>query len=204
VTQGAPPPLPVADGGAGMPVPPDDAGSLPTPADDSGTSPPSCSCAPTGHSVCQLQNVTCAADGDCPSGWTCQAPPTRLCAGIATADGGSIPCQSGPPSAGSCVPPYWNTTVAGGGTIASKATSQDQVPGTGGDAGAAPAVPPVAANPTGAGSVPAHSGGGGGGGCALTPGGSSSGGSETFLVAFASLLAIASRRKRGVTGACSR
>jgi hypothetical protein len=125
-------------------------GTEPMPASDAGVVvgaelPPdidaSCVCTPTGTSSCQVNPVVCMVDGDCPSGWTCDALVTNCaCPAILLSDGATPPCYCPAPS-GTCTPPYWNGGYAyasGGGSSASADASTAVLPTTGtggGDAG---------------------------------------------------------------------
>jgi hypothetical protein len=61
--------------------------------------------------VCQITPMSCAADSDCLSTWTCQLmnPASCACPSIEMSDGASPACVCpDASSSGKCIPPYWN------------------------------------------------------------------------------------------------
>ncbi len=96
----------------------------------------SCGCPDIAANVCQINPISCAADGDCPSTWTCQVTSDAICAcpAIAMVDGASPPCVCpDASSSGSCTPPYWSGYAG----MQSSDGGAPTTPESAGDAGAA-------------------------------------------------------------------
>jgi hypothetical protein len=99
-------------GSAGRPVPASDGGADPAPGDDAfapadaGSEPvppeePVCTCTPAGRNACRVIEKACTADGDCPSGWSCEDNPEGVCWSGPEGSG----CEPADP-ASLCAPPY--------------------------------------------------------------------------------------------------
>jgi len=115
----------VADGGTAEPnmgedfadfasVPPADAGmDRPAPAQDAavGGEEPTCECRPTERKHCELKEMTCSTDADCPRNFACK-PYGDDAATCSSSDSGDAICAPEPaaPSELRCVPRYdWPT-----------------------------------------------------------------------------------------------
>lgn len=82
---------PVDPSSPDAPVTPGTPGELPLPPDD-------CTCEPSGTNYCQMQNIECETDSDCPTDWSCVASP-----GACWADSeGNTGCAEG---SSQCYPP---------------------------------------------------------------------------------------------------
>jgi hypothetical protein len=76
-----------------------------------------CGCKPSGTFHCDMQDITCDTNANCPSGWTCEESRTNAvdiaCGGLLLADGGvtTVCADAGPtePAPKQCMPPYYNT-----------------------------------------------------------------------------------------------
>lgn len=79
-----------------LPLPPDQGGggggSQPNPPDD-------CTCEPSGTNYCQMQQLNCDTDSDCPTDWTCLEGPSSCWADSE----GNSGCEQG---AAQCYPSY--------------------------------------------------------------------------------------------------
>jgi MYXO-CTERM domain-containing protein len=148
---------PVKDAGAAA----DAATERPAPADasieqDAGK--PSLECHPSGQKSCNLQDISCAQDSDCPAQFSCQTVATAS-TGVACAkpasDGGSAdaaPCAGFVPPVRTeikrCAPPY---AAAYRGTGLGGDKSSSETAGSPGSTAATSGAPPAATTP-----VPQH------------------------------------------------
>lgn len=103
------PAVPTSTGEAPMPqfTTPDpmrpevDGGAAPLPP------PPDCSCSPSGVNRCQVQEIACETQSDCPDNWSCASRP-----GVCWADSeGNTGCEEG---VGRCYPSYDTINQPGG------------------------------------------------------------------------------------------
>lgn len=126
-------------------------GELPLPPDD-------CTCEPSGTNYCQMQNIECETDDDCPSDWSCVQSP-----GACWADSeGNTGCSEG---SSQCYPPGnpggTPTPTAPGVPVTDPGAGEGD---NGGVSEPTPELPPVPEPaPTGGGGRP-HGGGGSAGG----------------------------------------
>jgi len=91
-----PPPPPDGDGGGEEDPPPMDEGDT------------SCGCEPSGTFYCKPDEISCAADGECPDGWSCLLSMAPVACTIDSESGISY-CDDPPDTTdGFCAPPYWD------------------------------------------------------------------------------------------------
>ncbi|HWA77987.1 MAG TPA: hypothetical protein VG937_36885 [Polyangiaceae bacterium] len=114
--------------GGGTPSSPPSAGSgssgsadpaMPAPTPSASSTPPDrvpedCSCEPSGTKACEAARVACAADSDCPSGWSCRDNPEGTCWADSNGNSGCAPADP----AKLCFPPYSDLVGGGGRGIA--------------------------------------------------------------------------------------
>lgn len=183
------PPVPGEDsGGSSGGGTPGDAGTPEAPEGDEGRDfDDDCSCEPSGEFYCQVQEIECGDDADCPGGWTCEDFGDIV---VTCADHGSgePECEEEVvESASYCAPPGWDAwggaaAGADGGFSAPTAVGAERDNSAGGDddsseeGGAEPISVPRNRNADG-------------GGCTTAPGSASFG---FGLLALAALL----RRRR--------
>ena len=135
------PPSGAAGAGSSLPQPAEPAPDADAPAD---RAPPNsgCTCEPSGVKACVVIERACTADGQCPSGWSCEDNPDGVC--WASPDG-STGCEPGDPPK-LCLPPYRDL---GGGGYGEEASGGPTTPTTPDDSGSPPSnpasVPPAAA-----------------------------------------------------------
>jgi MYXO-CTERM domain-containing protein len=121
-------------GGAAAPAPPPDGDPAPVP---DPVPEETCECYPTGQTHCEVIDVICETDADCPADWTCMEGAAETCA--ATPDGGDS-CTPVASEKG-CVPPYWETYAG--------VTGGDSAGATRGENELAPTAPsPQATSPS--------------------------------------------------------
>lgn len=136
-----------ADGGSA--TPPNSATPAPAPSEPAPVEPaPECDCAPATTSSCHVNPVTCSADSDCATGWTCQSiaqdTPCASTTEPAPAPGSAPPpkpalpsdCAAAEPAPKQCVPPYFS--LVGSGTLG---TGRDGSANSGEKAGTANGTP---------------------------------------------------------------
>ena len=92
-----------------------------------------CECQPSDRSVCQLQELPCAADSECPTGLVCNTYTMGSCTGD---DLGNVECSE--ETVGNCQPASWG---GGGGSSVDTDDSGDGV-GAGGTSSTGGATPP--------------------------------------------------------------
>jgi MYXO-CTERM domain-containing protein len=145
-------------------------------------------------SHCQANTVVCASNGDCPSGWTCEALPQAIsnvaCAGPVSFDGGpttpaDCPTPTPEPVQKQCRPPYADLTSSGTfGDVTSASGSGSPGSGTQTSAPESPTTDKSATGPDAASD----------GGCTV---GSGHAGSGAFsLLGLVGLAGLAFRRRR--------
>jgi hypothetical protein len=194
------PPLPAADAGVAL-----DGGSAQTPP------PPdtACSCAPSGQKRCELNEITCKQDSDCPAHFTCQNiavgddTPIAACDPAPGADAGA--CGAAPPLTPvqpvlRCMPPYadavhdlgFGKAESASGSSTAQPVANGTPPGPSG--GSTSATPPPAAAGDQAPASAAHAKA-----CSVAlPGASSTSREATWLIASCAALALSRlRRRRG-------
>lgn len=100
-----PPPSGSGDSGSSSGSGDSASGDVPPPADD-------CTCTASDVKSCHPKEITCTADGDCPSGWACiAAPSVATC--TASSDGGEPQCDPPAPAGPStCAPAGWYGSAA--------------------------------------------------------------------------------------------
>lgn len=65
-----------------------------------------CTCEPTGEYYCEMQEIACASDSDCPQGWACEADPWQAVS-CSVPEGGSGECVPDPVEVSMvCLPPF--------------------------------------------------------------------------------------------------
>jgi MYXO-CTERM domain-containing protein len=158
-------------GSAGSPTP----DPAPAPPEEGGGTEPvdgSCTCTPSGVSVCQLIRTACTDHTQCLDGWLCTADPsapTGSSGGCsAPADGSEPVCWVDEPAPVEtiCLPPNYQYSYPVGGVPEGQPVSGGTTSGESADDGNAGATPERATS-TDSGDMAAT----GGGGCQLSPGG---------------------------------
>jgi hypothetical protein len=159
-----------------MPAPTPSASSTPA-----APAPEDCSCEPTGTQACEVVRTACAADGDCPSGWSCRDNPEGSCWADSSGNSGCTPADP----AKLCFPPFSDLLDGGGGAIATDGAAIPRDPK--GDSG------------TGA-PESATANGNDSGGCSIVGGGpAGSTGLLALCTALGAALGVARRRVRRAT-----
>lgn len=187
----------------------------PVPAEDGGSAPTSgCTTTSSGTSSCVPDMISCTADADCPTTWTCTGSTgvaTAGCATVVAAVDGAVsegpPCDPQPspsPAPSYCVPPSYGasapTRSSSGGTL----SPDPSAPGSGyapaGDAGSvtgsqgasAPTTPPAA---SGEGATASSDQGKTDGGCAVARRNADSGAALGWLLAAGLAVGLVRRRR---------
>jgi len=65
-------------------------------------------CELTGISICELQEIPCETDADCPTSWICAASPSVAVPCTFDAESGEEDCGDIPPEESQCSPPGWH------------------------------------------------------------------------------------------------
>jgi MYXO-CTERM domain-containing protein len=164
----------------------------------SGSTVPDCTCEPSGDLYCQLQDLPCTQNADCPDGFICQALPAPSVPCSYNADTGETVCDTPTTDNQSqCVPDGWDRWVGG----APAASGSDYDAAVGGSVGASDSSAEGRAsdvqNPESPGMPSVQPAGGSGGsssgGCQVGTGGSS--GLDVALLAAVGLLLLGVRRR---------
>jgi hypothetical protein len=102
---------------------------MPAPTPSASSTPPDrvpedCSCEPTGTKACEAVRTACAADGDCPSGWSCRDNPEGSCSADSNGNSGCTPADP----AKLCFPPFSDLLAGGDGGIATNGAGTPRDP----------------------------------------------------------------------------
>jgi hypothetical protein len=189
-------PPPAADAGVAV-----DGGSAQTPP----PSDPACSCAPSGQKRCELNEITCKQDSDCPAHFTCQNiavgndVPVAACdakPGVDAGACGAVPPPTPAPPVLRCIPPYADAAHDLGFGKAESASGSTVTSGTprAASGGSTSATPPAAANGDQAPTTAVHAKA-----CSVAlPGANPASRELTWLFASCAALALSRlRRRRG-------
>ncbi len=156
--------------------------------------PPVCTTTTLSTSHCEAKTVICASNGDCPSGWTCEAQLQAIsniaCAGPVSLDGGTTtptdcPTPTPQPVQKQCMPPY--ADLASTGTFGSVTSGSGSASSGTGTPTAAPESPTSDKSATGPDAASD-------GGC--TVGSGHTGNSAFSLLGLVGLAGLAFRRRR--------
>lgn len=189
-------------------------GGTPTPAPPPGKSDdgddPNCSCSGSGEFWCQPDEVACAADNDCPVGWTCHEFSSGISTTCVETPDGEGDCGEQPdpaPPKKLCVPPYYEAAFEGGVKVDSdggvdlgskegggEAHSSPTSGNGGGGPGADPQDPPSSA---GSGSPSSSGSGGGSSSCTSAP---ASDAGPLAVLALVLLALVVVRRRAAIRG----